>query len=190
MASQITQLLRKVSSGDSSASQELMPLVYAELHRIAERHFRKERRDHTLQPTALVNEAYLRIFGHSDAEFADRSHFMAFASQIMRRILVDHARTRAAEKRGGDARQIAADTDLEVAIEGADALVQLLDLDRAIEALAGENPEPAQVIEMRYFGGMTAEETSAAVGRSVHVVRHELRFGHAWLRRKLAGVSS
>ena len=188
MAAQITELLRRVSSGDSSASHELMPLVYAELHRIAQRHFRKERRGHTLQPTALVNEACLRIFGQSDAEFADRAHFMAFASQIMRRILVDHARTRAAEKRGGDALQIAAESGLEVAIEGADDLVELLDLDRAIEALARENPEPARVIEMRYFGGMTAEETSQAVGRSVHIVRHELRFAHAWLRRRLAGM--
>jgi RNA polymerase sigma factor (TIGR02999 family) len=112
-----------------------------------------------------------------------------FASQIMRRILVDHARTRGAQKRGGDARQVAPDTDLDIAIEGTDGLVLLLDLDRAIEALARENPEPARVIEMRYFGGMTAEETSAAVGRSVHIVRHELRFGHAWLRRRLAGKS-
>ena len=136
----------------------------------------------TLQPTALVNEAYVRI---SRSPIFRPGTFHGFASQIMRRILVDHARTRSAQKRGG----VAPDTDLEVAIEGADGLVQLLDLERAIEALARENPELAQVIEMRYFGGMTAEETSAAVGRSVHIVRHELRFGHAWLRRKLAGMS-
>ncbi len=162
-----------------------MPLVYAELHRIARRHLSKERPDHTLQPTALVNEVYLRMFDHAKPHFADRAHFMALASRIMRSILVDYARTRAAAKRGGHERRIMLDTNLAVPAKRPDALVSLLDLDAAIEALAKENPSPAQVIEMRYFGGMTAEETAEAVGRSVHIVQHELRFAHAWLRRKL-----
>lgn len=131
----------------------------------------------------------MRIFGGANPQFSDRAHFMAFASRIMRRILVDHARTRGAEKRGGSEPQAYADTEVEVAVDGADHLVRLLDLDRALEALARENPEPAQSIEMCYFGGMTAEETSAAVGRSVHIVRHEVRFAQAWLRRRLAGMS-
>jgi len=188
VAGQITELLQRACAGDASASDELMPALYAELHRIAESHFRRERPDHTLQPTALVHEAYLRIFSQTHPHFANRAHFLALASRVMRRILVDHARTRSAEKRGGELRQVATGADFDVAAGGADRLVQLLDLDRAIEALAAGNPEPAQVMEMRYFGGMTAEETSEVVGRSVHTVRHELRFAQAWLRRRLAGM--
>jgi len=183
---QITELLRRIRAGDSAASQELMPAVYAELHGIAQRHLRAERRDHTLQPTALVNEAYLRMFQHVHPQFADKAHFLAFATRIMRNILVDHARTRVAAKRGGEGPRIALDANLQVAVDGAEHLVQLLDLDLAIEALAGESPALAQVIEMRYFGGMTAAETAEALGRSVHIVQHELRFAHAWLRRRLA----
>lgn len=181
----ITALLRRVREGDASASEELMPAVYGELHRIAERHLRRERPQHTLQPTALVNEAYLRMF-RSNPEFPDRAHFMAFASGIMRRILVDYARTRSAAKRGGDGQRTEIDENLTVALDGVDSQLELLDLDRAIGALAEEYPAHAAVIEMRYFGGMTAEETSAVVGRSVHVVQHDLRFAHAWLRRRLA----
>lgn len=162
-----------------------MPAVYAELHRIARRHLSKERPDHTLQPTALVNEVYLKMFDASHPQFSDRAHFMAIASRIMRGILVDYARARGAAKRGGQERRIAIEADLAAPANSGDALVSLLDLDLAIEALAIENPAPAQVIEMRYFGGMTAEETAEVVGRSVHIVQHELRFAHAWLRRRL-----
>jgi RNA polymerase sigma factor (TIGR02999 family) len=153
-------------------------------------HLRKERQDHTLQPTALVNEVYLRIFGSTIPQFSDRAHFMAIASRTMRGILVDYARARGSAKRGGNDRRITLDTGLEMAMTKSDAMVSLLDLDLAIEALARENPYLAQVIEMRYFGGMTAEETAEVVGRSVHIVQHELRFAHAWLRRKLAGPES
>jgi RNA polymerase sigma-70 factor, ECF subfamily len=184
---QITELLRRVRAGDSCASDELMPMVYAELRRIAWQHLRKERQDHTLQPTALVNEVYLRIFDRTIPQFSDRAHFMAIASRTMRGILVDYARARGSAKRGGNDRRVMLDTGLEMATANGDAL---LDLDLAIEALARENPYPAQVIEMRYFGGMTADETAEAVGRSVHIVQHELRFAHAWLRRRLAGPES
>jgi RNA polymerase sigma-70 factor (ECF subfamily) len=187
---QITELLRRVSAGDSSASEELMPVVYAELRRIARRHLRNERQDHTLQPTALVNEVYLRMFERTIPQFSDRAHFMAIASRIMRSILVDYARARRSAKRGGEDQRITLDTDLAMAAPNGDALVSLLDLDLAIEALARENPYPAQVVEMRYFGGMTAEETAEVVGRSIHVVQHELRFAHAWLRRRLTGRES
>jgi RNA polymerase sigma factor (TIGR02999 family) len=186
---QITDLLRRVRAGDSSASDELMPAVYAELHRIARRHLNKERHDHTLQPTALVNEVYLKMFDASNPQFSDRAHFMAIASRIMRGILVDYARARGAAKRGGHDRRITIGTDLAAPSTSGDALVSVLDLDRAIEALAFENPAPAQVIEMRYFGGMTAEETADVVGRSIHIVQHELRFAHAWLRRRLGQPS-
>jgi RNA polymerase sigma factor (TIGR02999 family) len=164
-----------------------MPAVYAELRRIAARHLRKERPDHTLSPTALVNEAYLRMFAQEPPDFADRSHFLALATRVMRSILVDHARARGSAKRGGDSPRFSFEGNLDLAVDGVDFRLQVLDLDRAMDALAREDASLAQVIEMRYFGGMTAEETAEALGRSVHIVRHELRFAQAWLRRELAG---
>ena len=186
MDDHVTQLLRRVSAGDAVASEELLPIVYAELHRVARRHLRSERPGHTLQATALVNETYLKIFGGSEAEFPDRAHFLAFASRLMRSILVDHARARNAAKRGGDLQRVAVDASLEIAVDDVEQLISLLDLNAAIDALAGEHPSAAQAVEIRYFGGMTAEETALAVGRTVHVVQHDLRFAHAWLRRRLA----
>lgn len=184
----ITELLHRVRDGDSGASDELMQAVYAELRRIAGRHLRKERSDHTLQPTALVNEVYLRMFAGAQPPLSDRAHFLAIASRIMRGILVDYGRARGASKRGGEIQRSALTVNLqsEHEPEPQDSFVSLLDLHRAMDDLSKENPQPAQVIEMRYFGGMTAEETAAVVGRSVHVVQHELRFAHAWLRRRLA----
>jgi RNA polymerase sigma factor (TIGR02999 family) len=185
----VTELLRRAREGDRIAADELMPIVYRELYGIARRQLRSERADHTLQPTALVNEAYLKILG-SRPGFPDRAHFLAFASRLMRSILVDHARARNAEKRGGHAPKVPMDTDFEIAIDNADHLIRLLDLSGAIDALAEKSPSAAQAIEMRYFGGMTAEETALAVGRTVHVVQHELRFAHAWLRRRLSAANS
>jgi RNA polymerase sigma factor (TIGR02999 family) len=182
---EITELLERARAGDASASEELMSRVHAQLHRIARRHLHRERPDHTLQPTALVNEAYLRMFGNSQPEFADRSHFIAVASRVMRRILVDYARARRAERRGGDALRVGLDTAIEMEMDGSQQRVELTDLDRAIEALSSEHPPLGEVIEMRYFGGLTAEEIAQAVGRTVHVVRHEIRFAQAWLRREL-----
>ena len=187
----ITELLHRVRDGDSGASDELMQAVYSELRRIAGRHLRKERFDHTLQPTALVNEVYLRMFAGVPTPISDRAHFLAIASRIMRAILVDYGRARAASKRGGEIRRITLTMNLqfEPEAEKQDAFVSLLDLHLAMDDLAVENPQPAQVVEMRYFGGMTAVETAAVVGRSVHVVQHELRFAHAWLRRRLVRTS-
>jgi RNA polymerase sigma factor (TIGR02999 family) len=189
----ITHLLRRVGAGDAVASEELLTIVYAELHRVAQRHLRGERPGHTLQATELVNEAYLKIFGGSEATFPDRAHFLAFASRLMRSILVDHARARNAAKRGGDLQRVPADTSLEIAvddIDSADHLISLLDLNSAIDALSEDHPSAARAIEMRYFGGMTAEETALAVGRTVHVVQHDLRFAHAWLRRRLTSPTT
>lgn len=171
-------------SGDEAARGELMSVVYRTLHRIAESQLRKERPDHTLQPTALVNEAYLKLFGHSEIQFADRAHFFTVVSRAMRRILVDHARARAAVRR--DHGQVPLDASIEFRAGAGAAPMNLLDLDLAMDALAREQNTLAELIEMRYFGGMTAEETAEVVGRSVHVVRHELRLAHAWLRRELA----
>ncbi len=172
-------------AGNELARGELMSVVYQTLHRIADSQLRKERPNHTLQPTALVNEAYLRLFGHSEIQFADRAHFFAVVSRVMRRILVDHARARAAACRKEE--QVQLDTSIDFEAGGSSEPMKLLDLDLAMEALARERSSLAELIEMRYFGGMTAEETAEVVGRSVHVVRHELRLAHAWLRRELAG---
>jgi RNA polymerase sigma factor (TIGR02999 family) len=181
----ITTLLHQLRDGDSAARAELMEVVYAQLHRIAKSYLRKERADHTLQPTALVNESYVRLFGGSEVQFADRAHFFAVISQAMRRILVDHARARATARRGMDGQRVPLDTNLAIEAEAGEQQVPLLDLDLALGALARENESLAQLIEMRYFGGMTAEESAEALGRSVHVVRHELWLAHAWLRLEL-----
>lgn len=183
----ITELLHQMRGGDESARGELMSVVYQALHRIAESQLRRERPDHTLQPTALVNEAYLKLFGHSEIQFADRAHFFAVVSRAMRRILVDHARARAAARRNGE--KVLLDTSIEFEADVGSEPMELLGLDLALDALSRERSSLAELIEMRYFGGMTAEETAEVVGRSVHVVRHELRLAHAWLRRELAGQS-
>lgn len=187
MEGQITQLLQRASAGDSAAADELLPIVYTELHRLARKHLRSERAGHTLQATALVNEAYMRMVGHSNAAFPDRARFLAFASRLMRNILVDYARARSSAKRGGQVQNAIADTGfMDVPVDHTDRLVSILDLSTALDALADEHARAAEAIELRYFGGMTAEETAAALGRSIHTVQHDLRFGHAWLRRRMA----
>lgn len=185
----ITQLLNQLRAGDESAREELMDIVYATLHQIAKSHLRKERAGHTLQPTALVNEAYLKLFGRSEIQFVDRAHFFAIVSRGMRRILVDHARARTSGRRNREHVSLVPDMApaMSVQVEKGDEQVSLLDLDLALDALIQENRLLAELIEMRYFGGMTAEETAEVLGRSVHAIRHDLRLAHAWLRRELAG---
>lgn len=187
MSAPIQQLFERLRTGDDSALGELTPTLYNELRRIASRHLRGERPDHTLQPTALVHEAYLKLFDGAGREFTDEVHFLAVASRVMRQVLVDYARARTSLKRSGVADGGAPrTTSLEVQSGAGIELLELIDLDGAIEALASENEPLARLIEMRYFGGMTAEQTAEALGLSVHVVRHDLRFAQAWLRRKLA----
>jgi len=155
---------------------DLTPELYKELRRIASSHLRAERPDHTLQPTALVHEAYLKLSAGSERNFADQVHFLSTASRVMRQVLVDYARARASQKRS------------KVEIEnskGVDPL-DVIELDSALQALAEENESIARMVEMRFFGGMTAEETAEALQVSVHVVRHDLRYAQAWLKRKLA----
>jgi RNA polymerase sigma factor (TIGR02999 family) len=185
----VPDLLEKLRGGDESVLNELVAVLYDELRRIAGRHLRGERRAHTLQPTALVAEAYLKLAGEGEQQFAGRVHFLAVASRVMRQVLIDYARGRAAKKRSGElpgGRNVTLTTRVpqETAEDVAD--VDLLDLDRALEELAAEDPGLARVIEMGYFGGMTAEETAEALKQSVHVVRHNLRLAQAWLRRKLS----
>jgi len=188
MGRHTVDLLRRMREGDAAASEELIALVYGELHRIARQRLGWERPGHTLQPTALVSEVCLRLFDSPRLEFNDRSHFLAVASRIMRRVLVDYARGRSGgrmaeldeerlEPRGNPAAGVPDDP------------AQLLDLDAAIESLAREHPSAAQAIELHYFGGMTAEEAAEATGRSAHAIRHELRYAKAWLRRKMQADS-
>jgi RNA polymerase sigma-70 factor, ECF subfamily len=184
MSSEVTVLLRRWREGDESAANDLMPLVYGELHRIAQIFLRRQE-GHTLQPTALVNEAWLKLFDRAEPAFNDRVHFLAMMSRVMRQVLIDHARSAAAAKRWGGQQRI----DIDIAIEGAGAeplQLQVLELDRAIEALERENASLGRILEMHYFGGMTAEEVAAAVNRSCEAVRHDIRLARAWLRRKLA----
>jgi RNA polymerase sigma factor (TIGR02999 family) len=181
----VPSLLARLQTGDQSVLNELLPALYDQLHRIASRHLLAERRDHTLQPTALVHEAYLKIFAGRDQSFSNEVHFLAVASRVMRQVLVDYARGRAAQKRSADHRALFT-TNLEVENDGGVELLELIQLDDAMQALAAEDEQLARLVEMRYFGGMTAEETAEALGLSVHVVRHDLRYAHAWLRRKLA----
>jgi RNA polymerase sigma factor (TIGR02999 family) len=183
---EVTRLLHRVREGDHAALDELMPLVHAELQRIARSFMRHQRPGHTLQPTALVNEAFIKLFQDANPHLADRAHFLALMSKVMRQVLVDHARAHAASKRGGGNAPVPWDTNIEVRDEGAVQELKLLDLHRALEALEREQPPLAEVVEMHYFGGMTAEEAAVAVGRSPHVVRHQLRVARAWLRRELA----
>jgi RNA polymerase sigma-70 factor (ECF subfamily) len=181
----VPQLLERLRAGDESALNDLVKSLYDELHRIAERHLRGERPEHTLQTTALVHEAYLKLIDDSQRQFADRVHFLAVASRVMRQVLVDYARARATKKRDGNATFMLT-THSEIEGNAGTEQIELLDLDRALDALGQEDRSLAQLIEMRYFGGMTAEETAEALNQSVHVVRHDLRLAHAWLRRKLS----
>ena len=186
----MAQLLGKLRAGEDSALNELVTELYNELHRIASRHLRGERSGHTLQTTALVHEAYLKLAADHQPQFADRTHFLAVASRVMRQVLVDYARARATKKRAGDKQENfqRADWTASIAVAGSTAAqpIELLDLDSALHALTCDDPALARLIEMRYFGGMTAEETAEVLGQSVHIVRHDLRLAQAWLRRKLS----
>jgi RNA polymerase sigma factor (TIGR02999 family) len=183
----VTRLLQRWREGDEDALDELVPLIYDELRRIARSFMRRQRAGHTLQPTALINEAFLKLFQDAHPVITDRAHFLALMSRVMRQVLVDHARAHVAAKRGGREERIPWDSNIDVGAGNATEQLRLLDLHRALEALEREEPALAQVLELHYFGGMTAEEAALALGRSVHVIRHQLRIARAWLRRELAG---
>ncbi len=178
----VSVLLRAWSGGDQTALERLTPIVYRELHRLAGRYMRRERPGHSLQTTALVNEAYMRLVGYTRMRWQDRAHFFAVAAQVMRRILVEHAR-RHNLKRGGDVPHVALD---EAALVGADADVDLVALDDAMTALARVDPRKMQVVEMRFFGGLSVEETAEVLGISPVTVKRDWRMAKAWLYRELA----
>jgi RNA polymerase sigma factor (TIGR02999 family) len=174
----ITELLRAWTGGDKQSLDELTPLVYDHMRRMAEKIFRGERSDHTLQPTALVNEAFSQMI-HAEVDWQDRSHFFALAARLMRRILVDHARSRFAAKRGGEALHVPLDDN---AVVWSEAGGEVLDLHDAIGRLAEADERKAGILELHYFGGLTFEEMSEVVGASVSTVKRELRFAKAWLK--------
>ena len=181
---QITGLLRAWSDGDNSAFEALVPLVEAELRRLAHVYMARERRDHTLQATALVNEAFVRLIGSQDVRWQDRTHFLGIAARLMRRVLVDHARTRGFQKRAGRDRQVSLDDAMLVSPA---PTVDVLALDRALAALCAVDPRKSRVIEMRYFGGMTVEETAHALHVSTDTVKRDWRLAKLWLLRELEG---
>jgi RNA polymerase sigma-70 factor, ECF subfamily len=183
---EITRLLREWQDGSSQALERLTPLVYRELHSLASRYLSRERRDHTLQATALVNEAYLKIAGQR-ADWQNRAHFFGIAAQLMRRILVDHARRDGRAKRGGGATHLS--------LEGIDPpspsmpidAIDIGALDAALLRLAALDPNQARMVEMRFFGGMTIEDTAEAMGSSSATIKREWALARAWLYRELTG---
>lgn len=183
-AMDITQILREVSEGREGAFEELLPLVYDELRRLADQKLRFERPDHTLQPTALAHEAYMKLVDQSRVEWRSRAHFFAIASQAIRRILVDYARQHVAQKRGGGAKKLSFDEIVDVSVETPDS--SLLALDRAIEKLAATHPDKARVVELRFFGGLTAEETAAVMEVGLRTVERYWEFSRAWLFREMS----
>ena len=182
----VTAILQQWKGGDRDALRRLLPLVYQELRRQAEVYLRRERPDHTLQPTALVHETYLRLADKLQPRWRDRVHFHAVACQLMRRILVDHARRHNAAKRGGDLLRVSLHDDA-VQVEGRTA--DLLALDRALEELADQDPRMARIIELRFFGGLTLDETARTLDVSVPTVVNETRLARAWLYRAMGSAS-
>lgn len=181
----VPELFERLRNGDQTVLNQLVGSLYGELRRIAAHHLRGERPDHTLQATALVHEAYLKLFDSGERQFTGRVHFLAVASRVMRQVLVDYARARATQKRGG-ADGVVETTLIEPPADSGVDIHELIALDRVLDELAREDEQLARLVEMRYFGGMTAEETAEALGLSVHVVRHDLRLAQAWLRRKMS----
>lgn len=175
-------ILRDWSGGKRESADVLLSLVYDELRKIARQYLRKERSDHTLQPTALVHEAYMKLIDISDVSWQDRAHFFAVASNVMRHILVDHARARQTEKRGGEARRIA----LEDAVQLSDERdIDLLALDEAMKQLAEFDAQQSRIVELRFFGGLTIEETAHVIGISPATVKREWTMAKAWLFRRM-----
>ena len=179
---EVTQLLRDWSNGDKAALDKLVPLVQAELRRRAHHYMRQERPGHTLQTSALVNEAYLQMVDQKGIRWQDRAHFFATAAQVMRHVLVDYARRNARAKRGGDAHQTSLD---EVALVSNERGADLVALDEALSELATLDPRKSKIVELRYFGGLTIEETAEVMTVSAMTVRREWRAAKAWLYQTL-----
>ncbi len=181
---EVTQILLEWNQGDQNAAARLMPLVYEELRRRAAEYLRSERRDHTLQATALVHEAFLKLVDQNRANWKDRAHFASVAAHLMRRILVQHARTHNAEKRGGKLEKLYLDETKELSCERRPDLVEL---DDALESFAATYPREGQVVELKFFGGLEANEIATVLSVSVKAVSRDWHFAKLWLRRELKG---
>ena len=184
---EVTRLLGDWSGGNEQALAELIPLVQPELHRLAHHYMSRERAGHTLQTTALLDEAYLRLVDDSDRSWKNRTHFVAAAAQLMRRIMVDHARERHSLKRGGGALKITLD---EAALVTETRSEELLALDEALERLAMQDSRKSQIVELRYFGGLTVSETAEFLNLAQRTVEREWNMAKAWLYRALSGEES
>ena len=180
----VTQLLRAWSAGNDAALSELVPLVDAELRRLARAYMARERRGHTLQITALVNEAFMRLVDARNVRWQDRAHFLGISARLMRRVLIDHARARGMQKRGAGAYSVPLDEDMAVS-PAPD--VDLIALDTALDALAAVDERKCRVIEMRFFGGMTVEETAEALQVSTDTVKRDWKMAKMWLLKELEG---
>jgi RNA polymerase sigma factor (TIGR02999 family) len=178
----VTELLRQWRSGDEEALDKLTPLIYDELHRLAHQYISRERPGHTLQTTALVNEAYLRLVEQNDVDWESRAHFFAVSAQLMRHILVDYARQHAAAKRGGEFQKVALNGEVIVSRERA---AELVALDDAMHALHEIHPRRSKVVELRYFGGLNNKEASQVLKVSETTIERDWRFAKAWLYREL-----
>jgi RNA polymerase sigma-70 factor, ECF subfamily len=182
-AGETTRLLRELDADNHTAAERVFALVYNELHAVAQACFRRQPADHTLQPTALVNEAFLRLVDASSVEWKSRAHFLAIAARAMRQILIDHARGRERAKRGGGHCQVTLDQAITPIT---DAAPDLLDLDEALRRLAELDPLQSQIVELRFFGGLTVEEAAHVLHTSKSTVEAEWRMARAWLRRELS----
>ena len=187
-AEAITEYLRAWEQGDDGALERLLPMVYTELRAIAARHLGAERPGHTLQPTALANEAYLRLRGLGDVPWHDRTHFFAIASRIMRRLLVDHARAKTAHKRGADAPRVQLTEGIHDGLRPAMEAAELIDLDRALDELAAATPRLARLVELRFFGGLEIDEAAALLGCSPRTAKRDWAFARAWLLHRLGNA--
>ena len=185
--SDVTALLIEWRAGDNGAVEKLLPLVHGELRRIAKRHMASERPDHVLQATALVNEVYIRLIDIRRVQWQDRAHFFAMAARLMRRVLVDFARARNNQKRGGALHRVTFDQDLAVASDTPDNLIAI---DDALQALAGQYERKAQVVELRFFGGLSVEETAEVLKISPETVMRDWKFAKNWLLRELSRNSA
>jgi RNA polymerase sigma factor (TIGR02999 family) len=178
---QTTRLLKAMHAGDAAAAEQLLPLVYSELHRIANACMRRERPGHTLQPTALINEAYLRLV-QQDVDWNDRAHFVGFAAHVMRRVLVDYARARNTDQRGGKIERVELQDQFAITPERLDE-VSLLD--EALERLEKKNPRQAKVVELRYFGGLSTEQIGVIIGIAPRSVKRDWALARIWLYEEL-----
>ncbi len=182
-AHDVTRLLHELSGGDASAMARLVPLIYDELRGIAAREMRRERGEHTLQPTALVHEVFLRLVDRPDLSWQSRAHFLNIAAQAMRRILVDHARHQKRQKRGGGAERVTLDEEFQAPGQVAP---DLTDIDEAVERLTALDARKGKVVELRFFAGLSVEETGRVLGISQATVKREWQFAKAWIQRELA----